>query len=335
MPPKKAARSEDKNSKDATKKRARNTKRKTVPPEKEKVASTLRHALLLAETNGILRPFLTGATRAFRNLAKRAAGNHDSPSARHLRLGRDVVTAHLVSLMEELDTQTKVEIIQDLAFDFYLKSSRDAETLAHAERLKIERNENAAFGILLMLRQTAWLYCKLVDEGHEMLANELPIYAFDLVRTLDRIAREQPHLVKDFAAQVVEWPVMAARHYPKKSDFKELADRIGLASQSPINPKERQTWKTTTLLNRYLLRMIVDEGWGEGRELTKKSVPYYLDKVLMPLFEKVAMEEGGWENYKEFADIARSAAKRGKSGVQKSEIRSRVKKALRALASDD
>jgi hypothetical protein len=328
-------RREDKNGKTATKKRTKKVaKRKTAVPDKEKVARRLREALLLAETNGILRPFLTGAARAFRNLAKKAGHRHNSPSARHLRLGRDVVTTHLVSLMRELDTQTKVEIIQDLVFDFYLKSSRDAETLAHAERLKIERNENAAFGILLMMRQVAWLYCKLVEEGHDMLANELPIYAFDLVRALERIAQERPHLVKDFAAEVVEWPIMAARHYPKKSDFKELADRIGLASKSPINPRERQTWKTTTLLNRYLLRMIVDERCGEGRELTKQTVPYYLDEVLMPLFEKVAAEEGGWENYEEFADIARSAAKRGKTGVQKSEIRSRVKKALRALASD-
>jgi hypothetical protein len=81
----------------------------------------------------------------------------------------------------------------------------------------------------------------------------------------------------------------------------------------------------------------------DKRERALRLFPYdrsrnrrkiYLDDVLMPLFEKVAIEEGGWENYEEFAEIARSAAKRGKSGVQKSEIRSRVKKALKAIASD-
>jgi hypothetical protein len=78
--------------------------------------------------------------------------------------------------------------------------------------------------------------------------------------------------------------------------------------------------------------MLVVERWGDGRPLTRENIPYYLNEVLMPLFEKVAAEEGGWEKYPEFAAIAKNAARRGKRGVQRSEIRGRVSRALKAMA---
>jgi hypothetical protein len=171
------------------------------------------------------------------------------------------------------------------------------------------------------------------EEGCEALAGELPLYATQLVEALNEIVRTRPELVKSFAAERIDWPILAMRHYPKDSDFMALADRIELASKCPVNPQKRHTWKPDTPLNRYVLDMIVVECWGSGVPLTRQSLPYYLDKVLMPLFQKVAEEEGGWENYPEFAAIARSAAKRGKSGVQRSEIRNRVKRALQAFTS--
>ena len=125
---------------------------------------------------------------------------------------------------------------------------------------------------------------------------------------------------------------MASRHHPKRSDFAKLADRIGLATKSRVAPKERHTWNPNTALNRYLIDLLVTECWGDGRLLTRETRPYYRDEVLMPLFDKVAAELGGWENYPEFAAIAQSAAKRGKAGVQRSEIRNRVDRALKALS---
>jgi hypothetical protein len=131
---------------------------------------------------------------------------------------------------------------------------------------------------------------------------------------------------------MIAWPIMAMSHYPKPSDFKKLADRIQLGNKAQIKPHERQTWKPKTPVNRYIMDMLVRECWGDGRTLAKETLKYYLDDVLMPIFDKVAAEVGGWENYPEFSAIARSAAKRGKAGVQRSEVRNRVEKALKAFA---
>jgi hypothetical protein len=172
-------------------------------------------------------------------------------------------------------------------------------------------------------------YGDLVREGDAVLANELPIYTAILVDALTEITWEKPELVKETAMESIAWPMMVTRHYPKKSDLARLADQIGLASKSPVRPKAQHTWKPYGKLNSYLLRMVDD--LGDKRMLTKENVPYYLD-ILMPIFEGVAKEEGGWENYEEFAAIGRTAARRGKAGVQRSAVRNRVRKALNAFA---
>jgi len=262
-----------------------------------------------------------------------AKATGDSPIASRLRSQRDVVVAYLMSLLRELDTTTQARIIDSLLCDLQLRGSKEGIEVAREAGVNIEYDPHAAWGILLTMRSLACAYSDIAREGHETFASELPVYAAQLVEALNEIACTKPELVRDIAGEMIDWPIMASRNYPKKSDFKELADRIGLGSQSPVKPQQRHTWKPDTPVNRYLLRMLTVECWGDRRTLTKDSIPYYLDEVLMPLFEKVASEVGGWENYKEFAEVARNAAKRGKAGVQRSEIRGRVKKFLKALAS--
>jgi hypothetical protein len=226
----------------------------------------------------------------------------------------------------------KMDIIDRLISDFEIRASKSWIEMAKEKGLNVEYDSRAAMFLLRLISHLTYVYCEIAKEGNEAFAGELSIYAAEMVRTLNGIAWKHPEQVRSCAAGMVEWPIMATRHFPKKSDLAKLADQIGLASGTPVKPQPRHTWRPDTPLNRYILDMLVNERWGDGRTLKQEDVPYYLDEILMPLFERVANEEGGWENYDEFAAIARSAAKRGKTGVQRSEIRSRVKKVLESLA---
>jgi hypothetical protein len=293
----------------------------------------LMELLVSAERAGVVRWILQGASDAFRKL-KAEATDYRSQAAQVLRERRLVVVHYLYSLLRSLDADTKAEILDLLVADLWHSSKSPMATDEPGNERTCDYDEGAAFGVLRTMRMVAHVYCELAKEkGCEALAGELPLYATQLVEALNEIVRTRPELVKSLAAERIDWPILAMRHYPKDSDFAELADCIGLASKCPVKPQKRHMWKPDTPLNRYVLDMIVVECWGNGMPLTRESLPYYLDEVLMPLFQKVAEEEGGWENYPEFAAIARSAAKRGKSGVQRSEIRNRVKRALKAFTS--
>lgn len=292
----------------------------------------LMEILLLAEQGGVVRWILQGASKAFRKL-KAEATDYRSQAAQMLRERRLVVVHYLYSLLSSLDADTKAQILGVLVGDLWHSSRSPGATDTPGNERTRAYDEGAAYGILHTMRLVVHVYCELAKEGYESLAEELPLYATELVEALSEIVRARPELVKSLAAERIDWPILASRHYPKGSDFAKLVDRIGLASECPVKPLKRHTWKPDTPLNRYLLNLIVVECWGKGVPLTRQSVSYYLDEVLMPLFQKVTEEEGGWENYPEFSAIARSAAKRGKSGVQRSEIRNRVKRALKAFAS--
>lgn len=292
----------------------------------------LIEALVTAERTGTMRWVLQGGADALRKLDAKAGDDFRSDTARTARDAREAIVNYLYSFFGPLDARTKSELLTLLISDLW-HSSRSGSAKDEPDLPRTgEYDECAKMGILAAMRLVTWIYCQLAREGG-CLAEELPLYTGNLVKTVNEIAHSQADLVRRTASEQIDWPIMATRHYPKQSDFAKLADQIGLASKSPVKPIKRHTWKPHTPINRYIVEMLVVESYGDGRPLTKESVSYYLDDVLMPLFDKVAAEVGGWEEYPEFAHIARGAAKRGKQGVQRSEIRNRVKRALMALAS--
>jgi hypothetical protein len=273
---------------------------------------------------------LQGASKAF---AEIEAENHawDSPKAKRLRERRNIVVRHILSLLIDLDTGTKLEITRDLIGDLCCRGSKESCRRAKEAGLSIEPDKLAASGTFFLLRMLFPACCNLLKEGFHDFTSEMVFHTAGAVELLNDLADEEPELFRDIASERIDWPILASRHFPKKANFQRLADRIGLASKTPLRPSSRQTWNPKTPLNQYLIEILLIQCWGNGRKLTKETVPYYLDEILMPLFDKVAIEEEGWENYSEFAAIAKSAAKRGKKGVQRSEIRNRVKKALNAM----
>ena len=292
----------------------------------------LLQTLIDAEKQGVVRPLLIAIAKDLEKMESETV-DFNSPIAKRLRSRRAVLAAYLRSFLAPFEMTLQADVVDKVILDMWMRGSKERLIQAKEQGINLEYDERAASGILKTMRNLVPAFSEIATEGNTGLASELPIHTERLVRTLNQIALEKPELLRSSASESIEWPIMATRHHPKKSDFAKLADTIGLASESPVKPQSRHNWKPETKLNRYILDMITVERWGDGRSLAKESVAYYLDEILMPLFEKVALEVGGWENYEEFAEIALSAAKRGKAGVQRSEIRNRVKKVLKSLAS--
>lgn len=297
----------------------------------EKFGSNLLELLLTAERHGLIRWVLEGTATAFRALQKKREGPHGLPPD-YLLERRTIVAQYLASLIRQFDAMTMSEVIHDLLFELRIRGTTSGSQEATAAGIPFQRDEFAVRAILLVMCDITNLFCEAAREYPETFASELALTTTNLVETLNEIADQRPQAFHDIAGESIAWPVMTMRHYPKRSDFNELAERIQLGKRARVKPRERHKWKPHTPLNRYILDMLLTECWGDGRLLTEQTRPYYLDKVLMPLFDEVAAELGGWENYPEFAAVARSAAKRGKAGVQRSEIRGRVDKALKALS---
>lgn len=298
--------------------------------EQDSFEEHLAKLLRQAEIAGVLRWVLQGASKAFRKIESQNLA-WDSTKRKMLLRRREIVVRHVLSLLIELDSWTKFEIAQDLIGDLYCRGSKEVCARDQEAGLIVEPDARAGRGLFSLLRLVVAACCEFLKNGDEEFASEAVLHAANLVEAVNKLARCKPKLFESIASERIDWPILAWQHYPKKSDFQELARQIQLASKSPVQPRRHHTWKPHAEINRYLLEMLVVQCWGDGRPLTGETIPYYLDKVLMPLFEKVATEEGGWENYPEFALIARSAGKRGKKGVQRSEIRNRIKRALSAM----
>lgn len=307
-----------------------------TPAEESKDRSVEKQRLLIralvsAEDDGMVRAFLKGFDAEILKMDAKANGNYSSKEARAARDGRQAIVGYLLSIIGPLDLEIRCDLLNMLLWQ--IRASTKQEGVEDDPEFPREGkfDSRAVWAIMETMRAIEGCVCLLAQDGNERVAEELPFHAIKLVETLNELAKNRPELVRSVAAVRIYWPILATRHYPKESDFAALADRIGLASKSVVKPKKRHTWKPETPINKHILNVLL-EGYGDGRELTKENVPYYLDKVLMPMFEKWAGEDGGWENCPEFAEIAHGAAKRGKTGVQRSEIRNRVKRVLKAFA---
>lgn len=198
----------------------------------------------------------------------------------------------------------------------------------------------AALAILTALRILILQYTSLAKNGNPVLIHELPIYARQMVEALDDIAGEHPEMLAENAQHQVDWPILAARHYPKESDFKELAEAINLGTKVVVNTSPRARYKLKTPINRFLLKLLggsiatAKEFYfvqqpDEPPKLTNETLPYYLDDFIMPLLDEIRQKEGSWDGLPVVADILKRVPYESE---HRSAVRNRIKRALKALA---
>jgi hypothetical protein len=205
----------------------------------------------------------------------------------------------------------------------------------------IEPSDDEFAGMVLCsFRRILKVYLVLACQGDSTLIRELPLYARQIVEALDEIALKHPSLLAEQAQYQVAWPIMAARHYPKESDFEQLAKRIKLGSKTVVNLSPRARYKLKTPINRFLLKLL------EGSiatpkdfyfvqlpdnlpKLTPKTVPYYLDDFIMLALDEIREKEGSWDGIPAVAAIVKGIAYESE---HRSAVRNRIKRALKAMA---
>lgn len=175
------------------------------------------------------------------------------------------------------------------------------------------------------------------------MITELPLYARQIVEALEEIALKNPKLLAEHAQHQVAWPIMAARHYPKESDFKQLAERIKLGSRTVVNLSPRARYKLNTPVNRFLL-VLLEGSIATAKDfyfiqlpdnppkLTPKTVPYYLDDFIMPMLDKIREKESSWDGIPAIVDIVKRIAYESE---HRSAVRNRIKRALKAMAAPE
>ena len=215
---------------------------------------------------------------------------------------------------------------------------KKATTKSPAARRSVR--PDAATVILCSFRNIIPLYIELARRGNSDVIRELPLYARQLVEALEELARKNPDVLAVEAQYLVAWPIMAARHYPKESDFKQLAERIKLGSKAVLNLSPRARYKLSTPINRFLLTLL--EGSiatakefyfvqlpDDPPKLTARTLPYYLDDLIMPMLDKIREKEGSWAGIPAVSKIVKGIAYESE---HRSAVRNRIQRALKAMA---
>jgi hypothetical protein len=204
-------------------------------------------------------------------------------------------------------------------------------------------NSEAVNAIVCGFKRALLRYNGLVRLGNTVAISELPLHACVLVEALEEVVSQHPNLLIELAQHQVSWPIMAARHYPKESDFGKLADRIKLGSKAVVNLSPRARYKLATPINRFLLRLL-EGSIATAKEfyfvqlpdnppkLTSKTAPYYLDDFVMPMLDRIREKEGSWNGIPAVADIVKGIAYESE---HRSAVRNRIKRALKAMSAPD
>ncbi len=211
-----------------------------------------------------------------------------------------------------------------------------------AKRRGIEQPADcpAALAILGALRSCVRLYAFLARNGNPALCAELPFYAEELVEALSDVSEKYPHFLAETANHRISWPIMAARHYPKESDFKALADRIGLGTKTLVNCSARARYKLTTPMNQFILTLLAGTIFTDKEfywvtlprdmpKLTAKTLDDYLDHHIMPMLDQIREKEGSWDGIPVIANIVKRIPYESE---HRSAVRNRIKRALRAMS---
>lgn len=239
----------------------------------------------------------------------------------------------------KLSPQQAGRFVQNLLDKLY-DSVLLVEILADRLSQPKPKDSAAVIAILTAMRLLVVYYLDLARRGHPSLISELPLYARQMVEALDELAVAHPELMAPIAEREIEWPIMAARNYPKESDFKKLADRIRLGTKTVVSLSPRKKFKPHTPLNRFLLHLL-NGTLATNREfyflkmppdlprLTLRTLPHLLDEVIMPVIDGLKTREGSWDGAPELAAIVRRIPYQSE---HRSAIRNRIKRALRAMA---
>jgi hypothetical protein len=201
----------------------------------------------------------------------------------------------------------------------------------------------AARTLLGIFRGLTLSYIHLARGGDRDLILELPLYARQLVEVMEELTPNYSELFAEQARHEVAWPIMAARHYPKESDFRALADLIELGSKAVVNLSPRARYKLDTPINRFLLQLFggtiatakefyVVNLRDDMPKLTPKTLPYYLDEFIMPKLEQIRDNEGSWAGIPAIADIVKRIPYESE---HRSAVRNRIKRALKAMAAPE
>ena len=226
------------------------------PPKKDRVMA-LVSLLISAERAGNIRGFLQCAVSSIRKL-ELESDDWKSPAARGVNENREAVALYLHSLLSHLDAGTKREVATDLISDLWMSASHDSIRHAAEHALTVEPQRDAALAMMAIMREATTAYCNIAGQGDPEVAGELPLLAAQLVECLQGIARSRPELVRSVAGERATWPIMAAKNFPKASDFAKLAERIGLAADCTVSPHKAQKWKPDTPINVFLLSLLAD-----------------------------------------------------------------------------
>ena len=310
-------------------------------PKSDKALHPFIETLLAAERDGIIRPFLRGIGNAQRELQTKANAG-DATLKRNLPELRKALGTYLHTLVQGLDADTKTQLACDLIGDLWFYGGRENARRAKEKGLSMEADPSAAFGVLLIMRDLVSKYCDIVEEAGPDWALEMPLHAIEIVRRLNRIARDRPELVRGIAKELAIWPILAARNYPKTSDFAKLADRIGLATECKVHPHCAQKWKPDTPINEFLLRFMgglvltKNEAYFLTAKrplpnLTPRTVMRWLDRVIMPGLDDIREKEGSWDGIEVIAEILRKVPYEPE---HRRHVRNRIKAALEGMARD-
>jgi len=126
------------------------------------------------------------------------------------------------------------------------------------------------------------------EEDGSVLAESFPdMFAWDTyqrVEALDKLADEFPEHVRTAARQMHGWPMLVHRHTNNRKRFKELAARLGLGTEYPLDASEGARFRPDTPLVQYLdplicninyIRSVTEGKKYESVEKERESVGFW------------------------------------------------------------
>ena len=306
--------------------------------ERAKVMAMVK-TLITVERDGNLRGFVSGAINAIRDFENKS-DDWKSPAARSAETIREAVALYLHTLLNLLDVGTKREIVTSLISDFWrsTRASHDDQILERANSKAAQRD--AALALMAIMRKTTTYYCKIAEQGDPEVSCELPMMAIQIVECLNGMVRKRPELFRSVASERATWPIMAAKNYPKASDFAKLTEQISLGSDCTVSPHKAQKWKPDTPMNVFLLRffggLVLTEKecyWrmacDESPKLTPRTVRLWLDEIIMPGLDHIREKEGSWQGIKVLAELLKKVPYEAE---HRRHVRNRIKAALQGMA---
>ncbi len=164
---------------------------------------------------------------------------------------------------------------------FRAEATRDTDFLCAV----LVADTQAGGRIARMLRRFAQLHPNDPPEDSFMVEYALDVY--QRVAELDRLADEFPDSIREAARQMPAWPMLMPRHTSNRRRFLELADRLELGREYPLDTSKTARFRPDTPLVRYL------------EPIMQRLYPFYLSTVdehyASPVKEAEALTRAWWQ----------------------------------------